>query len=319
MIRLLPVLIALSCCLAPPAWAEQKYESHLFGSNFCHKSPDEPIFIGPEIPDGLPEINHSEPIPEMLTDKLPLARIRSASYPGGGSQERDYAWLVLVTLMAHQKIVAHYREFLVTEGASETLLAVFDKAAAWREDVCAREPTEAYLHYKKLYEHESDDPVVRQYFSWVANYISMISLSRFSPVAHYDAAMNGFDDPEQIKDYCNTESAVRRSYMRKAGALNYVSAVKEMIRRSLDLGNRAEAYFWMLRAKKRGLNVDDDIQALKPKLTERDRSYLAKWDPNKDISSLGKVFHDKDFRKFMKSFPGFWDEKDILCRDHRAN
>ncbi|MBL6945720.1 MAG: hypothetical protein ISR47_03685 [Rhodospirillales bacterium] len=319
MIRLLPVLIALSCCLPPPAWAEQKYESHLFGSNFCDRSPDEPIFIGQERPETLPEFNFSKPVPEMLTDKLPLERIRSATYPDGGSTERDHAWLVLVTLMVHEKIAAYYREFLIKEGASDTLLAVFDKAAAWREDICAREPTDAYLHYKKLYDHQSGDPLAGDYFAQVARRISRISFTRFSPVAYHDGAMHRFYEPESKEETCGSRGILDRNLMRISAALNHLPAIRKMIGRSLALGNRAEAYFWMQRAKRLGLDVENNLQALKPKLTKLDRSYLARWKPDKDISSLGKAFHSKDFYRFMIDYPNYWSEKYILCPDHRAN
>ena len=118
---------------------------------------------------GMPPLYFLKPVPQMLTDKLPLAPIRSKSYPDGVSTERDYAWLVLTTLGAHEKIVAYYREFLVREGASDTLLALFDKAAAWKAAICAEAPDANYRRSEKLRDYESDDPMVREYFSWVAN------------------------------------------------------------------------------------------------------------------------------------------------------
>lgn len=317
--RLLLFAFIACCSLGSPGGAAEIFTPDQFGNNFCDTRKDEPIVIGPERPDGLPVLNFSKPIPEFLTKNLPLERIRSATYPDGVSTERDYAWLVYATLTAHTKIVAYYRKFLVKEGASDALLSVFDKAAVWREDICAKEPTEAYLHFKNLSDYKSDDPVVEEHFSRVAFRIADISRERFSPLPYYDSAMRSFEKPEHLDNFCDILSRLCRSSMRGAATLNHIPAIEKMIRRSLDLGNRAEAYFWMQRAKRLGLDVDDDIQALEPKLTDRDRFYLARWKPDLDVSSLGKDFSVQAFRALWQNYPTFEDDEDILCPDQREN
>ena len=246
------------------------WEASDFARSVCDAGPNEPFQIvidDTAVDRTLPRRNRQH-IPGPYVDWAERL-LPPGEAPNPKTRREALNALQMFVLETHPKLVALNRAYLVDHGAGTALLQTFDQAVGWLADVCAAPPRQAYDLSTKTAEFAT-----RDFVGLLKVTLLGLAMSRDVPEARFDWAMKSFHPP-------NMDERFGRSLLRKLGAEGYRPALRELVRR-ISKGDgfepdRAETFFWMVKAQEAGLDFENELQTLVPQLDSKDQAHLAAW------------------------------------------